>query len=302
MRKLKVSYEFIGGLFIGLLNRKSLIGKLSLVSVGILTAYLLVLGMLRLYELIPKRLPISQSQIQLAQVGITKNDDWKPTISQFKNMDWALVPTGCFQMGSTESQLEEALNACKVYGGDPCPFVYDTPTEEVCFEKPYWIGATEVTNGEYGSSSSWNYESIRREPDWPHETVTWADAVKFCASVGSRLPTEAEWEYAARGPDGLVYPWGNEISPEYQQQAYLMSPQAVDSIQADTSWVGAMGLSGNVAEWVADQSAEQRIARGGSWASYASFLLRATQRIPYDPEFVSSMIGFRCVRDFEETR
>jgi formylglycine-generating enzyme required for sulfatase activity len=158
---------------------------------------------------------------------------------------------------------------------------------------------------------------MRRESNWPRDSITWQTANQYCTGINSRLPTEAEWEYAARGPDGLTYPWGNTTSPEYQQQAYLMSPQAVDSITADISWVGALGLSGNVAEWVANlydpastpaqmnsnnsQGSEQRIARGGSWASYATFLLRATQRIPYDPEFASSTIGFRCVHDFEET-
>jgi len=273
--------------------------------VGVLTAFLFILGILRMCDMVAKRLPISESQIQLAQKGVTQNKDWKPTIRHFDNVDWALVPAGCFNFGSTKSQLEEALGACKVYGGGECKYVFDLvaqPDSQACFDKPYWIGATEVTNREYGSSSNWNYDSIRREPNWPQETITWADAVRFCASIGSRLPTEAEWEYAARGPDNLIYPWGNKISLEYQQQAYLMSPQAVDSIKADTSWVGAMGLSGNVTEWVADPNSEQHIARGGSWASYMPFLLRATQRLPHDPEDASSLIGFRCARDFEDAQ
>jgi len=285
-------------------NRKNLIGKLLLGTVGIFTVFLIILSIVRMYDSVAKRLPVSESQIRLAREGVTRNDDWQPVIRQFGNMDWALVPTGCFNMGSTESQLEAALGACKVYGGGGCKYVFDLvaqPNSQVCFERPYWISATEVTNRQYGSKSSWNYDSIRREPEWPHETITWDDAAKFCASVGSRLPTEAEWEYAARGPDGLIYPWGNEISSEYRQQAYLMSPQSVDSIKADISWVGSLGLSGNVTEWVADPNNEQRFARGGSWASYAPFLLRATQRLPHDPEDASSLIGFRCAREFEET-
>ena len=153
-----------------------------------------------------------------------------------------------------------------------------------------------------------------RGSKWPRETITWQEAMEFCASIGSRLPTEAEWEYAARGPDSLIYPWGNEMSPSYQQQAEMLSPQDVGSIDSDISWVGAQGMSGNVMEWVADvfdptstpsnskaiQNDDQRIVRGGSWASYQDFLLRATQRIPYDPEYASSVIGFRCVHDFEE--
>ncbi|MEP7134503.1 MAG: SUMF1/EgtB/PvdO family nonheme iron enzyme [Chloroflexota bacterium] len=272
---------------------------------GVLTAYLLILGIIQAYDVIPKLLPISESQIGLAQAGVTQNQDWQPVIRQFDGLDWVLVPAGCFQMGSTESQLEDALSACKVYGGENCPFVFDLveqPESKVCFEKPYWISATEVTNREYGSSSSTDMTTMYRGPKWPRETVTWHQAFDFCASVGSRLPTEKEWEYAASGPDEWIYAWGNEVSPAYQSQAGRLNPQNVDSIQADTSWVGAMGLSGNVAEWVADQNNEQSVARGGSWASYAPFLLRTTQRIPYAPEYASSVIGFRCARDLVANR
>jgi len=300
-----------------MIDRKSLIRKLLLGMVGLLTVFLIILGMLRVYDAVARRLPVPQSQIRLAQEGVTRNENWKPTIHHFNNLDWTLVPSGCFNMGSTETQLEEALGACKVYGGENCPYVFDMvtrPNSQACFEKPYWIGVTEVTNREYGSSSSTNMISMYRGSKWPRETITWQEAMEFCASIGSRLPTEAEWEYAARGPDSLIYPWGNEMSPSYQQQAEMLSPQDVGSIDSDISWVGAQGMSGNVMEWVADvfdptstpsnskaiQNDDQRIVRGGSWASYQDFLLRATQRIPYDPEYASSVIGFRCVHDFEE--
>ncbi|HLF90790.1 MAG TPA: formylglycine-generating enzyme family protein, partial [Anaerolineales bacterium] len=253
-----------------------------------------------------KRLPVPESQLHLAQVGITQNENWNPVIRQINNMDWALVPAGCFHMGSTETQLKAALAACRVYGGENCPYVFDKveePGSQVCFDKPYWIGATEVTNREYGSSSSTDMISMYRAPKWPRETITWQEAVDFCASIGSRLPTEAEWEYAARGPDALVYPWGNEMSPSYRQEAEMLNPQAAESLHVDRSWVGAQDMSGNVMEWVADvfdptststlinpkatQSHQLRVVRGGSWASYQDFLLRTAQRIPYDPEYAS---------------
>jgi formylglycine-generating enzyme required for sulfatase activity len=159
--------------------------------------------------------------------------------------------------------------------------------------------------------------NMYRAPGWPRETVTWAEAAAFCSGMGARLPTEAEWEYAARGPDGLIYAWGNETSPSYRQEAEMLNPQDVRSIKIDISWVGAQGMSGNVMEWAADafdpastparinsnavQDHELRIVvRGGSWASYEDFLLRTTQRIPYEPGYASSIIGFRCARDFEE--
>jgi hypothetical protein len=213
------------------MNRKSLIRKLSLGAVGFFTAFLIILGMLRVYEPMTRRLPVSQSQRRLAQAGVTKNADWKPTIQRFDSLDWALVPAGCFKIGSTKSQVEAALSACKTYGGENCPYVFDQvaqPDSPVCFEKPYWIGVTEVTNGEYGSSSSTDMISMYRGSKWPRETITWREADEFCTSLGSRLPTEAEWEYAARGPDGLIYPWGNEMSPAYRQEAVMLNPYDVE--------------------------------------------------------------------------
>ena len=303
---------------IGNMDRAPLIRKVVFATISLLLLSLMFVVGPRLYESITRRLPISQSNIQAAQSGVTKNADWTPAIHHFDGLDWALVPSGCFSMGSTESQIEEALSACKTYGGENCPYVFDqivTPGAPVCFEKPYWINVTEVTNHEYGSSSSTNMISMYRGPSWPRETITWQEAVDYCASNRSRLPTEAEWEYAARGPDGLMYPWGNEMSGSYREEAELLNPYDVESIDIDTSWVGAQDMSGNVMEWVADafdptstprtispkvtQSPELRIVRGGSWASYQDFLLRTTQRIPYDTDFASSVVGFRCARDLE---
>ena len=302
------------------MHRKHRSATLGRGAVGVLLFFLIFAVILVAYDVVTKRLPISQAHIRLAQEGITRNEDWKPVIRQIDKMDWALVPVGCFRMGSTEFQLEEALNACKTYGGDNCPYVFDQvaqPDSQVCFEKPYWINITEVTNREYGSSSSTDMVSMYRGPDWPRETVTWQEAVSFCERIGSRLPTEAEWEYAVRGPDGLIYPWGNEMSLTYREEVVMLNPYDVESIGVDVSWVGAQGMSGNVMEWVADvfdpvstprplstniaQSREFRMVRGGSWASYQDFLLRTTQRIPYDADYASSVIGFRCAHDFEET-
>jgi iron(II)-dependent oxidoreductase len=307
-------------LFIGNTNGAPGIRKVVFTIISVLLLSLMFVGGLRLYESITRRLPISRTSIQAALSGVTKNADWTPTIHHFDGLDFALVPSGCFSMGSTESQMEEALSACKTYGGENCPYVFDqiaTRDAPVCFEKPYWINVTEVTNREYGSSSSTDMISMYRGPSWPRETVSWHEAITFCESIGARLPTEAEWEYAARGPDGLIYPWGNEMSASYREEAEMLNPDNVESIDIDTSWVGAQDMSGNVMEWVADvfdpastpraispkaaQSPELRIVRGGSWASYQDFLLRTMQRVPYDTDFASSVVGFRCARDLEAT-
>jgi formylglycine-generating enzyme required for sulfatase activity len=134
-------------------------------------------------------------------------------------MNMALIPAGCFNMGSTDLQLDEALDSCdRFYGATKCQYDFsqtEQPSHEVCFEQPYWIGVTEVTNQQYGSSSSTDMKAMYRAPSWPRETVTWAQALDYCQSRGARLPTEAEWEFAARGPDNLIYPWGNEFKPDF---------------------------------------------------------------------------------------
>jgi formylglycine-generating enzyme required for sulfatase activity len=201
-------------------------------------------------------------------------------------------------MGSTELQREQALLACKAYGGENCPFVFDQPIKQTCFDSPYWISVTEITNQQFGSSSSTDMHTMYRGPQWPRETLTWQQANAFCESISARLPFEAEWEFAARGPDNLLYPWGNAMSAEYQAQSTRLNPYDVDELQIDTSWVGARGMAGNVAEWVMDvfkADSPQHVTRGGSWASYADFLLRTTQRIPYASDYKASILGFRCV-------
>jgi hypothetical protein len=75
------------------MNRKSLIRKLPLGAVVFFTAFLIILGMLRVYEPITRHFPVSQSQFRLAKARVTKNTDWKPTIHHFNNMHWAVVPS-----------------------------------------------------------------------------------------------------------------------------------------------------------------------------------------------------------------
>jgi formylglycine-generating enzyme required for sulfatase activity len=152
--------------------------------------------------------------------------------------------------------------------------------------------------------------------------VTWFDARAFCESRGTEydLPTEAQWEYAARGPNSLVYPWGNEYiadnvigkdDPTYGDT----STAPVGSRPEGTSWVGALGMSGNVWEWTLseyrdypydaddgrndnlDSTGVDRVLRGGSFNNDTSFL-RAAYRLRNNAVNVLLNIGFRCVRNY----
>jgi formylglycine-generating enzyme required for sulfatase activity len=262
--------------------------------------------------------PISDAQRRLAFDGIRVNGDWDPVLRRRGGLDMALVPAGCFRMGSTDAELAIALDSCdRFYGRGGCPHDFpaaEQPVHEVCFARPFWLGRTEVTNREYGSSSSTDASAMFRGPDWPRESVTWQEAQDFCLGRRLRLPTEAEWEYAARGPDGLIFPWGNEFDLAKVVSGRL-SPENVGFHEDVVSWVGAYDLSGGIAEWMADGNGanpfeipadprrsaadEPRAVRGGSWFSFAAFMLRAAQREAFDPGYRSSVVGFRCGADFE---
>jgi formylglycine-generating enzyme required for sulfatase activity len=172
-------------------------------------------------------------------------------------------------------------------------------------------------DGQAAAASRWTDGSR------PRESITWTEAAAFCASRGARLPTEAEWEYAARGPESWLYPWGNRFMAD--QTVYGRNSGGhtaeVGSRPGGVSWVGALDMSGNVWEWVADwhdsayyatlgdhavnppgpRSGRGRVIRGGSFsdATYFfgyDFLLRESFRTWSSPGSGLNSLGFRCVR------
>jgi serine/threonine protein kinase/formylglycine-generating enzyme required for sulfatase activity len=232
---------------------------------------------------------------QLAAAGVGRNANWTPYTETIDGVEMALVPAGCFQMGSEYSGKE-------------------SPIHQVCFDEPFWIDVYEVTNRMFGSVGCASYSS---EPDQPRNCVSWTDSVSYCEARGARLPTEAEWEYAARGPDSLVYPWGNEFVAN-NAVSYESSEGriwAVGSRPGGVSWIGAYDLSGNVWEWVHDRydsdfyarsptdnpqgpgSGWDRVMRGGSWYDNAPGV-RAARRDMGDPYDIKIVLGFRCALSY----
>ena len=220
-------------------------------------------------------------------------------------VEWARIPAGSFQMGCVPA--DERCDAD------------EHPRRSVTISRPFELMTTEVTKAMYlafdvtmDDQPPWSLM-----PDQPVAIVTWTEAQKFCQVVGGRLPTEAEWEYAARGGrDGTIYPWGDEL-PDFLESAANGAAFESDSPRAVKTFppngYGLYETSGNVWEWVADwfgaysTDAETdpqgpvrglfRMVRGGSYGDDPGNL-RVSNRNPNRPRNAHVNVGFRCARDF----
>ena len=225
-----------------------------------------------------------------------------------------LVPGGMFEMGSNDYANEMPIRQVQV--------------------DAFWIDRTEVTVEAYsacvadgactepGSGGSCNWMVAGRE-DHPVNCVTWFQAAKYCGWVDGgvkRLPTEAEWEKAARGTDAREYPWGDVPEPSCTHVVMndggagcdMGSTWPVGSKPMGDSPFGAHDMAGNVWEWVADWYTSSydametdnptgpamgtwRVLRGGSWGFSGSDYFRAADRSIFTPTFDFN-VGFRCAR------
>ncbi len=202
--------------------------------------------------------------------GVTDNDDWRPLVRIIGGVEMVLVPIGCYPPAD---------------GSDP-----------VCFDEPFYMDRTEITNGEYSRLVG----SFTGE-DAPRENVALQPARNFCTSRGGRLPTAQEWTYAASGPDGLRYPWGNEfIATNLVFAGNNPGRTATAGItRGDKSWVGAVDMAGNVAEWTNDEvSGGEAIIKGTSWSQVAEFAAADAEQTAFTNS-QRNTIGFRCVIDVE---
>jgi formylglycine-generating enzyme required for sulfatase activity/serine/threonine protein kinase len=211
------------------------------------------------------------------------------------------VPGGEFEMGSTRRDDEQ-------------------PVHTVALDA-FWIDKYEVTNAQYArcvadgdcEESRYADDADFNGDDYPVVGVDWYNAAAYCEWAGARLPTEAEWEYAARGPEGHTYPWGDGDPTcdlaQYGDCSGRTVP--VGSLPDGASWCAALDLAGSVWEWVADwygdypsgrqvnptgpPSGEYKVLRGGSWYDDPGGV-RGANRNWSGPGGTSSSLGFRCAR------
>ena len=244
-------------------------------------------------------------------------------------MAMVYVPGGTFSMGSSAAQIEDALVLCKQYpdeyGKCRAPgFEAEAPQHSLMLDS-YWLDRTEVTNAQYllcVADGACRASRLADNPayggdEYPVAGISWQDAQEYCAWAGGRLPTEAEWEYAARGSEGYIYPWGDEFDctgGNFWDKASgcddgFAEVAPVGSFPGGTSWCGALDMAGNVWEWVADAygpypaegqtnptgpaSGGERVLRGGSWGYHQPFV-RAAYRYPVPPTADFLAVGFRC--------
>ncbi|MBN1657316.1 MAG: SUMF1/EgtB/PvdO family nonheme iron enzyme, partial [Anaerolineae bacterium] len=226
-------------------------------------------------------------------------------VRQTDSMTMGYVPAGEFMMGGD--------------GGDD-----DEKPAHTVYLDAFWIDRTEVTNAQFqqcvaagackvGKMFNYNPE---KDADISIDEITWAQANAYCSWVGARLPTEAEWEKAARGTDGRKYPWGNG-EPNCDKACYEECEcrrAAADQRTAGASPYGALDMAGNLWEWASDwydntyytrsparnpqgpDSGSQRVLRGGAYW-FARWDLRTANRWDMTPGDHRNDIGFRCVVD-----
>ncbi len=224
------------------------------------------------------------------------------------------IPAGPFLMGSARRD-REALKR-------------ERPQRQVTLPR-FFIDRLEVTNAEYErcrqagrcgearrvGGKTKKYYAGTSAPGQPVVGVTFKDAQDYCAFAGKRLPTELEWEKAARGTDGRIYPWGDEAPTceRANDQTCGMVARPPGSLPGGASPYGVLDMAGNVIEWTstpyradllktlnAERPAEPkgrgwRVIRGGSWGSYPRHVRSAFRRA-WDPKNAGHTIGLRCAR------
>lgn len=225
--------------------------------------------------------------------------------------DMIAIPAGPFTMGQDGSKPKNG----PAHSVDVPAFEIDH-FEVTNDEFAYFVEQTGyVSYAEENSSKNWR-DAAEGKGNHPVVYVTWDDATAYCEWAGKRLPTEAEWEKAARGDDGRIYPWGNDFVAENGNfyEGGIRGTTAVGSFAAGASSYGVEDMAGNVREWTADDfkaypgaapdadpffDKGNKVNRGGGWFDGEDGEIVTTYNRNAGPPGTSANddIGFRCARD-----
>ena len=252
---------------------------------------------------------------------------WSPTLASPPRQTPITV-----QLGSTPAEIDRAVYLCEKGGGreDECArSIFSDERLRIVTLAPFELDRTEVTNAafaEFGEATghkstaeergySWDITRCRpcswRSPrpnrlarDHPQDPVvhvSWSDARAYCKWRGSRLPTEDEWEYTARGSERRTYPWGEgwDASRLRDTDSSGVGLEPVGSHPTGATPDDIQDLAGSVWEWTATTSGEgeHRIFKGGSWMDRIPAYFRSAAFSQDAPDYSSISLGFRCARD-----
>ncbi len=259
--------------------------------------------------------------------GTVRTDDHR--------IDQVWVPAGVFRIGTEETDPTGVLAP-----PDWARFELgaERPAHEVALSSGFWIDRTEVTNaayqafvedGGYTTPALWSEDGQAwladqdiaglpvtcplPGPDHPRVCITWFEAEAYAAWRGGALPTEAQWEYAARGPESHVFPWGDDWDPVKATVVGATATTPVGSLPAGASWVGALDMSGTAMEWVADwftasyyqqgvrddppgpPLGSKKVEKGGWWGAVPYVARSAYRHFEDPPTYQDHHIGMRVV-------
>lgn len=261
-------------------------------------------------------------------------------IREEDGMDMNYIPGGTFMMGSLDEDFTAApderpqhevkidpfhLDQFEVTVAQYAAFLNRIGTykeacdENDCVHPRFEAGFTSYLLEEDQGDGTFIYIPLTGFADYPINHVSWYGAQAYCEAMGARLPTEAEWEYAARGDDGRIYPWGNDV-PDEDKAVFASSSydnlKPVDALPDGQSPFGIYAMAGSLWEWTNDwydedyysdsprnnprgpETTLNKVIRGGAWPdNNLADRIRSANRSNFTPDFISATVGFRCARD-----
>lgn len=256
------------------------------------------------------------------QAGVGAQPSTAEVVKGKDGASMVLIPAGAFTMGSNDglpAERPEHVVTLDTYYIDR-------------YEVSLHLYRTFLVEAKHDAPPTWDDEAAETVGDRPAVGMGWADAAAYCAWAGKRLPTEAEWEKAARGTDGRRYPWG-PMQPfvdiaNYNRGVWVSEAVTLAGVaggiegmsvrhglkEGGRSPYGLHHMAGNAAEWVADwydreyyskspeknptgpAKGEKKVIRGGAWSDLP-VALRSSARVSAEPDYQDRTIGFRCAMD-----